>query len=263
MNVQLESCTLFLLLISPNYLASNYCLNIEMKRALERNHAKTARVVPIILEPCDWKSTQLSQLKALPQDGKPVSNWKNKNEAYLDVVNKIRIILNTKVKSQPIVQGKANIRILPDKPSVKQYNVKRDFDEIDRSDFRNKAFRTIRNYFQHSVEDINTMENLKGRFNSLSDTSFSCTIINKNRNRGTAHITVHVGGMFSGGISYSFQENAPSNSANGWFTVEADEYDLYLNPMMAGANRGEKINPNEVAELLWKIFLEQAGITFN
>ena len=92
---QLESCELFLLLVSPDFLASDYCVEREMERALERHHAGEARVVPIIVEPCDWasSSSSLRQLKVLPRDGKPVSEWTNENNAYVDVVKELRRIL--------------------------------------------------------------------------------------------------------------------------------------------------------------------------
>ena len=90
---QLESCGLFLLLVSPDFLASDYCVGREMGRALERHHAGEAQVVPIIVQPCDWKSTRLRKLKALPQDGKPVSEWTNENNAYIDVIKELRRVL--------------------------------------------------------------------------------------------------------------------------------------------------------------------------
>ena len=62
---QLESCRLFLLLVSPDFLASDYCIEREMVRALERHGAHEAIVIPIIIEPCDWASTPLRHLRAL------------------------------------------------------------------------------------------------------------------------------------------------------------------------------------------------------
>ena len=50
----LEAAELFLLLVSPDFIASNYCVEREMQRALERHEVGAARVVPIIIEPCDW-----------------------------------------------------------------------------------------------------------------------------------------------------------------------------------------------------------------
>src|SRR5258708_5001375 len=51
---QLESAQIILLLISPDFLASNYCYDIEMTRALERHDAREATVIPIILRDVDW-----------------------------------------------------------------------------------------------------------------------------------------------------------------------------------------------------------------
>src|SRR5579872_2182641 len=52
-NEHLESATIILLLVSPDYLASDYCYNTEMQQALERQQTGQARVIPILLRPCD------------------------------------------------------------------------------------------------------------------------------------------------------------------------------------------------------------------
>ena len=90
---RLESSRLFLLLVSPDFLSSDYCVEREMERALERHRSGDARVVPIIVEPCDWAYTPLRDLKALPRCGKPVSEWTNQNNAFLDVVRELRRVL--------------------------------------------------------------------------------------------------------------------------------------------------------------------------
>ena len=92
---RLEASGLFLLLVSPDFLASDYCVEREMERALERHRSGDARVVPIVVEPCDWTSTPLRGLKALPEDGKPVSEWTNENKAFLDVVQELRRVLDS------------------------------------------------------------------------------------------------------------------------------------------------------------------------
>ena len=61
---ELESCRLFLILVTPDFLESDYCVNREMRRALERHDLGEARVVPIIVEPCDWTSSLLRQLRS-------------------------------------------------------------------------------------------------------------------------------------------------------------------------------------------------------
>jgi TIR domain len=86
----LESAQVILLLISPPFMASTYCYDIEMQRAIERHQAGTARVIPIILRPVDWKDTPFSKLQALPKDALPVTMWGDRDSAFLDVAQGIR-----------------------------------------------------------------------------------------------------------------------------------------------------------------------------
>ena len=86
----LDSARIILLLISPRFIASEYCYDREMQRAMERHKAGTAQVIPIILKPVDWKDTPFSILQVLPKDGKPITIWDNHDEAFLNVVQGIR-----------------------------------------------------------------------------------------------------------------------------------------------------------------------------
>ncbi|MFO1428918.1 MAG: TIR domain-containing protein [Candidatus Competibacteraceae bacterium] len=86
----LESSQIILLLISAYFLASDYCWDIEMKRALERHNAGTARVIPIMLRPVDWKGAPFSHLQVLPKDAKPVTDWSNQDAAFANVAEGIR-----------------------------------------------------------------------------------------------------------------------------------------------------------------------------
>jgi hypothetical protein len=86
----LNSSGIILLLISSSFLASNYCYDIEMKRAIERHEAGEAIVIPIILRACDWRDAPFSKLQALPKEGRHVKSWPDVDEAFLDVVRGIR-----------------------------------------------------------------------------------------------------------------------------------------------------------------------------
>ena len=72
-DAHLNSASLILLLISPSFIASDYCYGIEMQRALERHHARQARVIPVILRPTDLSGTPFAALQFLPTDGKAVT----------------------------------------------------------------------------------------------------------------------------------------------------------------------------------------------
>lgn len=86
----LQKAQIILLLISANFLASDYCYDIELKQAMERHTARKARVIPIILKPSDWNSASFGQLQALPRNAKPITTWENRDEAFLNVVQGLR-----------------------------------------------------------------------------------------------------------------------------------------------------------------------------
>jgi len=88
----LEDATLIVLLISCDFIASDYCYEIEMRRALERHEAGECRVIPIFLRACDWKGAPFGSLQGLPHDAIPVvsRHWASRDDAWLQVVRGIR-----------------------------------------------------------------------------------------------------------------------------------------------------------------------------
>lgn len=92
---QLHTAQIILLLVSPEFIASDYCYTAEMQRALERHRRAEVRAIPIILRPVDWQITPLGKLQALPKNGKPITTWQNRDAAYLDVAKGIRAIVET------------------------------------------------------------------------------------------------------------------------------------------------------------------------
>lgn len=91
----LEAAQIILLLISPHFIASEYCYDLEMQRAMERHEAGTARVIPILLKPCDWQDTPFSKLQVLPKEAKPITQWRDRDEAFLNVVQGIRRVVES------------------------------------------------------------------------------------------------------------------------------------------------------------------------
>src|SRR5579859_8119227 len=76
----LKKANIILLLISPDFLHSDYCYHVEMKRALERHATGSAYVLPIILRAVDWENTPFSALQVLPTGGEPITLWSNTDE---------------------------------------------------------------------------------------------------------------------------------------------------------------------------------------
>jgi serine/threonine protein kinase len=91
----LETADLLLLLISADFMASDYCYTVGMKRALERHQAGTAHVIPILLRPVEWQKTPLGGLSALPTGNKPVTQWTDRDAAWLDIVQGIHEVVRT------------------------------------------------------------------------------------------------------------------------------------------------------------------------
>jgi tetratricopeptide (TPR) repeat protein len=87
----LESADCILLLVSPDFLVSDYCYDIEVARAMQRHEAGEARVIPIILRfTDDWQSAPFGRLQALPKDAQPVKDWPDRDKAFADVAAGIR-----------------------------------------------------------------------------------------------------------------------------------------------------------------------------
>ena len=92
-DTHLNSASVILLLVSANFLASDYCYDLELGQAMKRHEAGEAQVIPIILKPCDWTGAPFGKLQALPKNAKPVTKWDDRDEAFLNVAQGIRAAL--------------------------------------------------------------------------------------------------------------------------------------------------------------------------
>jgi len=99
----LEAAQIILLLISKDFMRSDYCYRVELTKAIERHKAGEAQVIPVILRPCLWDyviigDVRLSDLQALPKGAKPVNQWSDRDTAFTDVA---RALANTIEQHQP------------------------------------------------------------------------------------------------------------------------------------------------------------------
>jgi len=94
-DIHLSEAQLILLLVSPDFIDSDYCYGIEMKQALKKHEQGEVTVIPVILRHVYWQGTPFGKLQALPRDATPVidRNWHSVDEAFFDVAEGIRKVV--------------------------------------------------------------------------------------------------------------------------------------------------------------------------
>lgn len=100
----LQGAEIVLLLISPDFMSSEYCYDIEMQAALQRHDAKLARVIPIYLRVTDVKGSPIEELQGLPNGMRPVSKWDDRDEAWKNIVEGLRSSIAEHLETRPMTE---------------------------------------------------------------------------------------------------------------------------------------------------------------
>lgn len=109
----LEAADIVLLLVSADFIASDYCYGKEMARALEKHNTGVAQVIPIILRPVHWENTPFHTLQALPTGAKAVTTWPNRDEAWVNVIEGIhRAVQSLRVPSNTLDTNRDQTRVM-------------------------------------------------------------------------------------------------------------------------------------------------------
>lgn len=96
---QLESSDIVLMLISADFVSSDYCYGVEMERALQRHKEGTAIVVPIMLRPVSYSGLPFADLQMLPKDAKPISEWRTRDAAWTSIAKALSLIVRSRIDS--------------------------------------------------------------------------------------------------------------------------------------------------------------------
>jgi internalin A len=86
----LKIADIIVLLVSADFIASDYCYDIEMKFAMQQHEKKKATVIPIIVRDCDRSEVPFAKLQALPKGAKPIKLWPDRDSAWKDVAETLR-----------------------------------------------------------------------------------------------------------------------------------------------------------------------------
>lgn len=263
-NVHLESDDIILLLVSPHFLASDYCYDREMARAMERHEAGEARVIPVILEPCDWHPAPFGKLLAVPTDGKPIAKFANQNEGLLDVTKAVRSaieemfsVATSHVVPNELGNGKVSPAVNMGARSS-NLRLKRTFSDQERDEFLDSTFEYMAKYFENSLEELKVRNSeISTKFKRIDATRFISIIYIGGKS--ASECTVRLSGMFDNGISYSSNANAADNTCNDSMSIEDDGYSLFMKPMgMATFRRDqERLSQEGAAEYFWGILMDR------
>jgi TIR domain len=258
---ELERADVILLLVSPDFLASDYCYDVEMARAMERHEARKARVIPIVLRPCDWHSAPFGKLVAAPTDGKPIVSWPDLNAAFLDVVQKIRAALPRGTVQPTRATGTprpAEPRAA-ERPRSSNLRLKKTFTEADREHFLDEAFTFMAQFFEASLDELRKRhDGIETKFRRVDANRFTSVIYRNGK--AISRCKIVLGGMFGTGISYSHTDSIDDGSYSDSLSVESDDQGLYLKALgMAhlGQNREPHLTFEGAAEYYWSLLIER------
>lgn len=123
-DTRLEHAHIILLFMSPHFIESRYCYEIEGQAALERQKSGHAKVIPIILRPCAWEATPFGAFQAFPTDAKPISKWSNIDEGSLNVAKGIMSVVDELSDSREHTNLADNRNPLSSPHKVKKQSIK-------------------------------------------------------------------------------------------------------------------------------------------
>ncbi len=261
---ELEEANIILLLVSASFLASDYCYDKEMARALEKDSEGSARVIPVILHPCDWHNAPFGHLRATPLDGKPVSMFANRDEALTQVAKDIRSAvedLGYPAQEEGVSQEVAPMQEQSSStPRSSNLRVKKKFTDQEVDEFLESSFEYISRYFESSLSELQARnQNITTKFKQIDANCFTASIYNEGAR--ASECTIWSGGdqSFIGGIAYYGGITTSRNQYNESLSLENDGYSLHLKPMGMshyGMSEKNELSQEGAAEFYWGLLID-------
>lgn len=257
---------IILLLISSDFIASDYCYQIEMNNALQRHEQGTAVVIPVILRPCSWHQLPFGKLLAATVDGKPIVQFPSYDDGFVQVVDAVSRALDklgaTAVQASHASQagrarpGDATLSIGPRSSNLA---IPRSFNDLDRDRALREGFDYLARFFENSLEELKQRNpGLEVDFHRRDADAFACTVYQHGRQ--TCRCGIWKGGGRSGSaqIYYSANEITP-NSYNESMSIADNGQLMGFRPLMGGFGMGgqrDHLLTNEgMAEHFWEMFI--------
>lgn len=264
-SAEIEDANIILLLVSASFLASDYCYDKEMARALEKDRERSARVIPVILHPCDWQNAPFGNLRATPLDGKPVSMFANRDEALTQVAKDIRSAIEELGYSPQ--EEVVSREYLPDQeprfsaPRSSNLRVKKKFTDQEVDEFLESSFEYISRYFDASLSELQARnKNITTKFKQIDANCFTASIYDEGARASECTIWSGSDQSFIGGIAYYGGITTSRNQYNESLSVENDGYSLHLKPMGMthyGMSEKKELSQEGAAEFFWGLLIER------
>jgi hypothetical protein len=177
-SAELERADIILMLLSPDFLASEYCYGVEMARAMERHRAGAARVIPVILRPCDWHQAAFGALLATPTDGRPVTKFPDQDDAFLEITMAIRAAAQDRSSAARLpASARPEVRTPNVGPRSRNLNVRKTFNERDRDRFLDESFEFMAQFFENSLSELEAGNpGLETTFKRIDATRFTAVV---------------------------------------------------------------------------------------
>lgn len=257
--------SVILLLISPDFIDSDYCYEIEMTTALARHERKEAIVIPVIVRPCHWSDLPFGKILAATKDGKAVTQFKTLDEGFYEVVDSIKKALRNLSSDAPQSHASSSKHVHPTAAELPTHHVdrssnlriKREFNDLERDQARVDCFEFVTRYFQNSMTELKQRNpEIKTGYDRIDSKSFEAKIYVGGRLECACGIW-HNAERFGGGIFYG-NNGVSSNSYNESISVHDDAYTLGFKPMgMSFSGNAEKglMTFEGVGEYLWSMFI--------
>lgn len=263
-SAELDAADIILLLVSADFLASDYCYDVEMRRAMARHKQGEARVIPVILRPCDWQTAPFGRLKAVPTDGKPVVKHATLDDGFLEVAHAVRQAAARGTDTSPSASrdsGAIGSAALA-QPSQRSSNlrVKRKFTDHERHVFLNETFEYVSRYFENSLQELRARNRgVETDFRRIDANHFEARVFVGGQEQSRCGIWL--GGLLrTDQLLFSFNGVGRGNSFNESISVRDDGYTLFLEPMgiaQFGQQQGKELTHEGVAEYFWTLFIER------
>ncbi len=260
----LEGAEIVLLLVSADFLSSDYCYDVEMQRAMEKHEDDSARVIPVILRPCDWKTAPFGKLKAVPLDGKPVTKYADRDDAFVEVAQAVREAAATfgatprpPARPSPTAIGGAHAASLPRSSNLR---IKKRFSDRDKDQLLKEAFEYIANFFEGSLEELKKRNpETDTDFTRIDALRFSAAAYMHGAATSTCRVWLGGRGSFPNGIAIALGPSMNEGSYNGSLSVDDDGYSLFLRPLgmpFHTAPESQQLSHQGAAEYYWSLFIE-------